>query len=68
MNSQQKFGNNIKIIRKKISLTQNQVAQKAKISVNYYARMERDEVNPSLDVFRRVVKALGAKSSDILDF
>lgn len=59
---------NLKKLRKKLGLTQIEVAKKADISVNYYARMERDEVNPSLEVFKRVVKALNAKSSDILDF
>lgn len=63
-----KIGKNLKNIRAKENLTQVEVAKKADISVNYYARMERDEVNPSLEVFKRVVKALNAKSSDILDF
>ena len=62
------IGINLKKIRKKCNLTQVEVAKKADISVNYYARMERDEVNPSLEVFKRVVEALNAKSSNILDF
>lgn len=62
------IGKSLKIIRQERNFTQAEVAKKADISVNYYARMERDEVNPSLEVFKRVVKALNAKSSDILDF
>jgi predicted transcriptional regulator len=68
MCSLNQFGINLKKARLNIDLTQAEVAKKADISVNYYARMERDEVNPSLEVFKRVVKALNAKSSDILDF
>lgn len=62
------IGKNLKKQRRLEQLTQSEVAKKADISINYYARMERDEVNPSLEVFKRVVKALNAKSSDILDF
>jgi len=62
------IGNNLKKQRAKTKITQAEIAKRADISVNYYARMERDEVNPSLEVFKRVVKALNAKSSDILDF
>ena len=62
------IGIGLKRLRNYHNLTQAEVAKKADISVNYYARMERDEVNPSLEVFKRVVKALDAKSSDILDF
>jgi DNA-binding XRE family transcriptional regulator len=68
MESQSQFSKNLKAARLRCSMTQAQVAKKADISVNYYARMERDEVNPSLEVFKKVVKALNAKSSDILDF
>ncbi|MBU0579043.1 helix-turn-helix domain-containing protein, partial [Patescibacteria group bacterium] len=38
------------------------------ISTNYYARVERGEVNPSIDVFEDIVKALKVKSSKIINF
>lgn len=63
-----KIGKNLKNSRKALGLTQLQVAEKASISVNYYARIERDEVNPSLEVFEAVLKVLKVKSSKILDF
>lgn len=63
-----KIGKNLKKARKQLGLTQLQVAEKAGISVNYYARIERDEVNPSLELFEEVCKALKVKSSEILDF
>ncbi len=62
------IGKNLKKARKQLGLTQLQVAEKAGISVNYYARIERDEVNPSLELFEDVCKALKVKSSDILSF
>lgn len=62
------IGKNLKQARKNQNLTQLQVAEKAGISVNYYARIERDEVNPSLEVFEAILKVLKVKSSRILDF
>lgn len=68
MKSQQKLGDNIKTIRKKIGLTQKQVAKKAGINTNYYARIERGEINPSFETIEKIVKALKIKSSKILPF
>ena len=58
----------LKGVRQKKSLTQSDVADKAGISTNYYARIERAEVTPSVEILERVVKALGVKSSEILPF
>jgi len=44
------------------------VAEKADMSVNYYARIERNEENPTLETLERVLKALKLKSSDVLSF
>jgi transcriptional regulator with XRE-family HTH domain len=55
-------------IRNKRGMTQSQVADKADTDVNYYAKVERGEATPSLKTFGKIVKALGAKSSDILPF
>lgn len=66
--SPQKIGKKLKEARKKIRLTQVDVAKKSNISVNYYARIERDEENPTLETLERVLKALKLKSSDVLPF
>jgi len=66
--SPQKIGKKLKEARKKIGLTQEVVAKKADISINYYARIERDEENPTLETLERVLKALKLKSSDVLPF
>jgi transcriptional regulator with XRE-family HTH domain len=63
-----KIGKNLKQLRKEMKLTQVQLAKKAGISSNYYARIERDEENPSLEVLKELSKALKVKSSEILDF
>ena len=68
MGSQNQLGKNIKKARQKAGLTQAQLAQKAGIHVNYYARVERGEVNPSVDIVKNIAKALKVKSSDILPF
>lgn len=63
-----KIGKNLKRLRKEKQLTQVELAERAKISSNYYARIERDEENPSLEVLKDIAKALKVKSSEILDF
>lgn len=68
MGSQAQFGKNIRIARNKTSLTQKQVANKAGIHVNYYARIERGEENPSYEALERIIKALRVKSSEVLPF
>ena len=68
MGSQIKFGKNIRIARKKTEHTQQQVADKAKMHVNYYARIERGGENPSYEALEKIVKALGIKSSEVLPF
>ncbi len=66
--SPQKIGKKLKEARKKLDLKQIDVANKADISVNYYARIERDEQNPTLETMERILKVLKVKSSDILPF
>lgn len=68
MGSQDKLGKNIRKVRERFGLTQASVAERAGIHVNYYARIERGEENPSFEVLERVAKALRVKSSEILPF
>jgi transcriptional regulator with XRE-family HTH domain len=63
-----KIGKKLKDARKRLGLKQSEVAEKADISVNYYARIERNEENPTLETLERVLKALKLKSSDVLSF
>ncbi len=62
------IGKNLKNIRRKKRLKQVEVAVEAGINPSYYSKIERGEVNPSLEKFYRVVKALKMHSSDLLPF
>ena len=68
MGSQVQIGKNLKKARRKAGLTQEEVAEKARIHVSYYSRIERGVVNISNDVQERIFKALKVKSSDILPY
>lgn len=60
-NTTKGLGERFRTAREKLGLTQSEVAKKAKMTVNYYAMIERDEVNPSLKKLQSVVKVLGIK-------
>ena len=62
------MGNNLKQARERLNLTQAEVAGKANINSNFYARIERGEEQLSLDSLYFLCKALKLKSSDILPF
>jgi transcriptional regulator with XRE-family HTH domain len=68
MKNQEQIGKNIKQARKKTKLTQAEVANKASIHVNYFAKIERGEVVPSIEVLEAIAKVLKIKSSEILPF
>jgi len=68
MGSKSELGKNIKKARKKIRLTQAEVAEKAGIHFNYFARIERGEVNPTVEIMENIAKVLKVKSSDLLPF
>lgn len=66
--TRQEIGKNLREIREKRKLTQAEVAEKAGITVTYYARMERGQQNPTSIVLKNLAKVLKVKSSDILPF
>ncbi len=45
--------------REKKGLTQEEVAKKAELTLNYYAMIERAETNVSTDKLAKISKALG---------
>ena len=64
MNSQDlaHFSKKGKQAREKLNLTQAEVAEKAaNVTVNYYAMIERGEVNPSFEKIKRIAKVLKLK-------
>ncbi len=66
--SQLAFGKNLREERDRKNLSQEDVAQKAGISVTYYAGIERGEENPTFAVLEQICKALRVKSSQVLPF
>jgi len=57
-----KLGEKLKKARLKMGFTQADVAEKAEIHVNYYARVERGEENPTFDILDKIFAALKIKS------
>ena len=58
MKSQEQLGKILKEARLETRLSQAQVAKNAGIHVNYYARVERGEVTPRIDIVNSIAKAL----------
>ena len=63
-----KVAKKLKSLRLYRDLTQAEIADKAKMSTNYYAKIERGEVRPSVDIYERLAKALKVTASDIFPF
>lgn len=62
------IGKNIKRARENRKLNQIEVAVEAGVNPSYYSKIERGEVNPSIDKIYKVIKALRIRSDDILPF
>ena len=60
------LGKKLRGIREESRLTQQEVADAADMHVNYYARIERGEENPTYDKLQDIKKALKIKSLDLL--
>ncbi|MEX2012317.1 MAG: helix-turn-helix transcriptional regulator [Patescibacteria group bacterium] len=64
--SRKELGEKLRRVREQSGLTQAEVAEKADLHVNYYARIERGEENPSFEKLQGIMKALKIKSLDLL--
>jgi transcriptional regulator with XRE-family HTH domain len=62
------IGDKLKAVRLEKDLTQQDVAKKAGINGNYYAKVERGEASLSVITLLKLLKALDLKSSDILPY
>lgn len=58
----------LKKYRLERNLKQVEVAEKANLNSNYYAKVERGEAVVSILTLEKICKALKVKSSDILPF
>jgi transcriptional regulator with XRE-family HTH domain len=59
------LGEKLRKARESAKLTQLDVATAAGVHVNFYARMERGEENPSFEKLQSVMKVLGIRSLDL---
>ncbi len=63
-----KIAQKLNQVRLKKGFSQAGLAEKAGINSNYYAKLERSELKPSVETLEKIIKALGVKSSDIFPF
>ena len=62
------IGNRLKEIREKKNLSQEEAAKACKISVTYFAEVERGERNLGATKIESLCKGLNIKSSQLLPF
>lgn len=68
MDAKRLLGARIKSLRRGRGLTQEQVAERTGLSVNYLSRIERGLENPTLDTLLGLAKALKAEPLDLFTF
>ena len=64
----QKVAEKLKEVRLEKGMTQADIAEKAGLHPNSYAKIERGEATPSLETLEKIAKALSVRSSDLLPF
>lgn len=64
-NVKEELGSRLKRAREKADLTQAEVAEKTEMTVNYYAMIERGEVNVTFDKLRKLLKLLKMNPSEL---
>jgi len=60
------LGDNIRVIRKQVGLSQEKLAEKAELDPTYISDVERGQENISVDALMRIAKALGVQVSDLV--
>ncbi|OBZ14222.1 hypothetical protein A8L34_09700 [Bacillus sp. FJAT-27264] len=68
MNSIESIGENIRILRLKNGLSQEQLALNAGVNTSYIGQIERGEKNPTIKTLDKVSEALGIALIDLLLF
>jgi len=62
----QKVGKRIRIIRRKKRLTQEEVADRARIHISTLGRIERGESNSPIQTINKIAQALRVKPKEFL--
>ena len=65
LKARKELGVKFRTAREAVKLTQQQVADAADVHVNFYARVERGEENPSFEKLQSIMKVLKIKSLDL---
>jgi transcriptional regulator with XRE-family HTH domain len=60
------FGAELKRLRLGAGLTQEEVAARAKVSREYVSMLEAEKNTPTIEVFIRLVRAVGASPADVI--
>ena len=60
------FGDRVKQLRRQSGISQEELADKAKIHRTYMGRIERGEANPPIFTVYKIIKALKVKSAEFL--
>lgn len=61
------LGTNLREARKRLGLTQEQVAQRSGVHSTEISRIEAGKRDPQISTVRRLAKALGMKPGQLLD-
>ena len=62
------FGKNLRKLRLKANLTQEELGNNAEISKNQVGLIERGEINVTLSTLKKIAKHLGVHPKALLDF
>ncbi len=68
INLNRQLGERIKKIRKTVRLTQERLAEKTNLSVEYISRLERGVAQPSFKTLAVIAEALDVTIKDFFDF
>jgi transcriptional regulator with XRE-family HTH domain len=60
------LGTKIRNARISHNLSQQDIAQKTGLNVSHYAKIERDEINPTIKTLEKIANVLKIKLSDLL--
>lgn len=60
------FGTELKRLRLAAGLTQEEVAAKAKVTREYVSMLEAEKNTPTIEVFIRLVRAVGASPAHVI--
>lgn len=63
-----RLGANIKKIRTKNLLSQEELSYKADLDISQIGRIERGQVNTSVSVLQKIASALGVELKELFDF